>query len=92
MVFEGLNESISSTATPDSGILNVVIELKPLDVVVAVMAAAIEPADWTIAAMAEALGVSSSSLPVRTAGRGRGLFCTPSAPGAASRTGCIARR
>lgn len=36
------------------------IELKPLDVVVAVMAAAIEPADWTIAAMAEALGVSSS--------------------------------
>jgi len=37
-----------------------VIELKPLDVVVAVMAAAIEPADWTIAAMAEALGVSSS--------------------------------
>ena len=36
------------------------VELKPLDVVLAVMAAATEPAEWTIAAMAGTLGVSSS--------------------------------
>ncbi len=36
------------------------VELKPLDVVLAVMASALEPGEWTIAAMAGELGVSSS--------------------------------
>jgi hypothetical protein len=36
------------------------IELRPLDVVLAVMATALEPGEWTIAAMARTLGVSSS--------------------------------
>ncbi|MBP8805723.1 MAG: hypothetical protein KBG48_10505 [Kofleriaceae bacterium] len=38
------------------------VELKPLDVVLAAMAATLEPAPWTIAAMADALGVSGSQV------------------------------